>query len=167
MPVPARGLLFGLARIDRGNQSRLSRSRSASSGVGRGPSQPLAIHALTASVSRRPDVRAFDLRPADPDRLDESPGKFGKLPGVSAREHPDPLRDNALSKVRNRSLDFLCRVDGDVAVPIPHRPGRAEFPHPVLHDRDSLAAAYPWAIFAGGKGRRLRISLRRADGTTL
>jgi hypothetical protein len=22
-----------------------------------------------------------------------------------------------------------CRVDGDVAVPIPHRPGRADFPH--------------------------------------
>jgi putative transposase len=34
-----------------------------------------------------------------------------------------------------------CRVDGDVAVPIPHRPGRADFPHPVLHERDSLAAA--------------------------
>jgi hypothetical protein len=34
-----------------------------------------------------------------------------------------------------------CRVDGDVAAPIPHRPGRAEFPHPVLHERGSLAAA--------------------------
>jgi predicted Zn-ribbon and HTH transcriptional regulator len=34
-----------------------------------------------------------------------------------------------------------CRVDGGVAVPIPHRPGRADFPHPVLHERDSLAAA--------------------------
>ena len=33
-----------------------------------------------------------------------------------------------------------CRVDGDVAVPIPHRAGRADFPHPVLHERDSLAA---------------------------
>jgi hypothetical protein len=40
-----------------------------------------------------------------------------------------------------------CRVDGDVADPIPHRPGRADFPHPVLHERDSLAAAYPWLIF--------------------
>ena len=35
----------------------------------------------------------------------------------------------------------LRRVDGGVAVPIPHRPGRADFPHPVLHERDSLAAA--------------------------
>ena len=34
-----------------------------------------------------------------------------------------------------------CRVDGGVAVPIPHRPGPADFPHPVLHERDSLAAA--------------------------
>jgi hypothetical protein len=34
-----------------------------------------------------------------------------------------------------------CRVGGDVAVPTPHSPGRADFPHPVLHGRDSLAAA--------------------------
>ena len=33
-----------------------------------------------------------------------------------------------------------CRVDGGVAAPIPHRPGRAGFPHPVLHDRGSLTA---------------------------
>ena len=44
------------------------------------------------------------------------------------------------------------RVDEDVAVPIPHRPGLAEFPHPVLHERDLLAAVYPWAIWAGGSG---------------
>ena len=34
-----------------------------------------------------------------------------------------------------------CRVGGDVAIPTPHRPGRADFPHPVLHERDSLTAA--------------------------
>jgi hypothetical protein len=28
------------------------------------------------------------------------------------------------------------RVDGVVADPIPHRPGRAEFPHPVRHERE-------------------------------
>jgi Transposase IS66 family len=33
----------------------------------------------------------------------------------------------------------LCRVGGDVAAPTPHRPGRAGFPHPVLHERASLA----------------------------
>jgi hypothetical protein len=42
-----------------------------------------------------------------------------------------------LSPVRSKR----CRVDGDVAAPIPHRPGRADFPHPVLHERGSLAAA--------------------------
>ncbi|BAR57271.1 transposase [Bradyrhizobium diazoefficiens] len=26
-----------------------------------------------------------------------------------------------------------CRVGGDVAIPAPHRPGRADYPHPVLH----------------------------------
>jgi hypothetical protein len=34
-----------------------------------------------------------------------------------------------------------CRVGGGVAIPTPHRPGRADFPHPVLHERGSLAAA--------------------------
>jgi hypothetical protein len=53
-----------------------------------------------------------------------------------------------------------CRVDGDVAAPIPHRPGRADFPHPVLHERGSLAVAYPWVILAEGSGWRLRISLK-------
>ena len=36
----------------------------------------------------------------------------------------------------------LCRVGGNVAIPTPHRPGRSEFPHPVLHARGSLATAY-------------------------
>jgi hypothetical protein len=35
-----------------------------------------------------------------------------------------------------------CRVGGDVAIPTPHRPGRANFPHPVLHGRALLAVAY-------------------------
>jgi hypothetical protein len=34
----------------------------------------------------------------------------------------------------------LCRVGGDVTAPTPHRPGRADFPHPVLHERASLTA---------------------------
>ena len=34
----------------------------------------------------------------------------------------------------------LCRVGGDVTTPTPHRPGRAGFPHPVLHERVSPAA---------------------------
>ncbi|EAU64968.1 IS66 family transposase [Stigmatella aurantiaca] len=31
-----------------------------------------------------------------------------------------------------------CRVGGDVAAPAPHSPGRADFPHPVLHGAVSL-----------------------------
>jgi transposase len=35
----------------------------------------------------------------------------------------------------------LCRVGGEVALPAPRRPGRADFPHPVPHATGSLAAA--------------------------
>ncbi len=59
-----------------------------------------------------------------------------------------------------------CRVGGDVAIPTPHRPGRAGFPHPVLHGRVSLAAAYPWRILTGGSGCRASSSLKRVHGTT-
>ncbi len=37
-------------------------------------------------------------------------------------------------------LHALCRVGGDVTIPTPHSPGRADFPHPVLHERALLAA---------------------------
>src|SRR5271166_7201166 len=60
----------------------------------------------------------------------------------------------------------FCRVGGDVAIPTPHRPGRAGFPHPVLHGRVSLAAAYPWRILTGGSGCRASSSLKRVHGTT-
>jgi hypothetical protein len=45
-----------------------------------------------------------------------------------------------------------CRVGEDVATLTPHRPGRADFPHPVLHERGSLTAAYPWRILTEGSG---------------
>jgi Transposase zinc-binding domain/Putative transposase len=58
---------------------------------------------------------------------------FADLAGLHVRRaflrHLAPLRKKP------------CRVEGDVAVPLPHRPGRADFPHPVLHKRGSLAAA--------------------------
>jgi transposase len=38
-------------------------------------------------------------------------------------------------------VEAACRVGGNVAVPTPHRSGRAGFPHPVLHGRASLTAA--------------------------
>ena len=42
-----------------------------------------------------------------------------------------------LAQVRRNT----CRVGGDVAAPTPHRPGRADFPHPVPHERDLPAVA--------------------------
>jgi len=36
----------------------------------------------------------------------------------------------------------FCRVGGDVSVPTPHRPGRADFPHPVPQGRASLRMVY-------------------------
>ena len=59
-----------------------------------------------------------------------------------------------------------CRVGEDVATLTPHRPGRADFPHPVLHERGSLTAAYPWRILTEGSGWRARSALKRAHGTT-
>ena len=35
-------------------------------------------------------------------------------------------------------VEAACRVGGDVASPAPHRPGRADYPHPVLHAQGSL-----------------------------
>src|SRR5215469_5594971 len=58
------------------------------------------------------------------------------------------------------------RVGGVVTGPTPHSAGRANFPHPVPHERGSLAAAKPCRILAGGSGCRARSSLRRAHGTT-
>ena len=59
-----------------------------------------------------------------------------------------------------------CRVGEDVATLTPHRPGRADFPHPVLHERGSLTVAYPWRILTEGSGWRARSALKRAHGTT-
>jgi hypothetical protein len=51
---------------------------------------------------------------------------------------------NALYHSRNGAeapaVEVACRVGGDVAIPAPHRPGRADFPHPVLQERGSLTA---------------------------
>ena len=59
--------------------------------------------------------------------------------------------------------EAACRVGGDVAAPTPHRPGRADFPHPVLHGRVSLGAVYWRMIRAGGRGWRLSSSRRRSQ----
>src|SRR5271166_6003087 len=86
------------------------------------------------------------LRRADgsgcPKRTAEDPALSipARQPKVRTAVRAEAMRSPRRAKWRHR------RVDGDVAVPIPHRPGRADFPHPVLHERDSLAVAYPLAI---------------------
>src|SRR6516162_5945795 len=37
---------------------------------------------------------------------------------------------------------------------IPHRPGCADFPLPVLHGRASLVVVYRWTIRGAGRGQR-------------
>jgi hypothetical protein len=44
-----------------------------------------------------------------------------------------------------RDRCFLTDPERFATRPTP-RPGRADFPHPVLHERGSLTAAYPWRI---------------------
>jgi hypothetical protein len=56
-------------------------------------------------------------------------------------DHAGLHEERALTHLIARLRKKNCRVGGDVAIPTPHRPGRADFPHPVLHERDSLAAA--------------------------
>ena len=82
---------------------------------------------------------------------------FGALAELAAA----PVFARRLSELRRAE----CRVGEDVATLTPHRSGRADFPHPVLHERGSLAAAYPWRILTEGRGWRARSALKRAHGT--
>ena len=51
----------------------------------------------------------------------------------------------------------LCRVGGGVAIPAPHRPGRADFPHPVLRAQASLTGRR-----IGGRSRLAAVDIDRA-----
>jgi hypothetical protein len=91
------------------------------------PAFLLPVRVLGALFRRKFLTRLIELHRAG--RL----AFFGTQAGLA--DHRPFLRH--LAAVRKKR----CRVGGDVAVPTPHRPGRAGFPHPVLHERDSLAAA--------------------------
>ena len=54
-------------------------------------------------------------------------------------------------------LGGLCRVGGDVAIPAPHRPGRADYPHPVLRAQGSLRRRC-----TGGRSRLAAEGIARA-----
>jgi hypothetical protein len=61
----------------------------------------------------------------------------------------------------SRAYPVASRVGGDVAIPAPHRPGRADFPHPVLQERALLPATYRWTILDLSIIRRMTPSVTR------
>ena len=61
-----------------------------------------------------------------------------------------------LAEAGDVALAF-CRVGGDVASPAPHRPGRADFPHPVLHAQASLTEQH-----IGGRSWLTAVGVARA-----
>ena len=63
-------------------------------------------------------------------------GRMGTEPPRVCRRRCG-LNSRALAE-RNAVTLVFCRVGGDVASPAPHRPGRADFPHPVFHAQASL-----------------------------
>ncbi|WP_245284971.1 IS66 family transposase, partial [Bradyrhizobium sp. th.b2] len=71
-----------------------------------------------------------------PDRKAERPAshlaRFSGIVQVDGYPGFDRLSDGG------RILLAGCRVGGGVAIPAPHRPGRADYPHPVLHAQASL-----------------------------
>jgi hypothetical protein len=71
-------------------------------------------------------------------RSDDVRGRGYAPPGRTPEVRVNHRRANLglISAVTNKGE--LRRVGGDVAVPTPHRPGRADFPHPVPHGRASL-----------------------------
>ena len=127
--------------------------RAAHLGLGADPSSACPRHR-----SRRRPVAgrvALDrlharLLPAGARALAPVPPALPRRPRSPARSRPPRLlrRPRAASPTSAPSTPHLaplraleCRVGGDVAIPTPHRPGRAGFPHPVLHGRVSLALA--------------------------
>ena len=70
----------------------------------------------------------------------------------------------AIRKIWPTTQQQRCRVGGDVATPTPHSPGRAGLPHPVPHERGSLAGTYRWMILALGRGYRVSKTFKRSQG---
>ncbi|MGH7057564.1 MAG: DUF6444 domain-containing protein [Acetobacteraceae bacterium] len=58
---------------------------------------------------------------------------YGALRGILVSDRATALNFWAMERRQ------ICRVGGEVALPAPHRSGRADFPHPVLHVTGSLA----------------------------
>jgi transposase len=71
-----------------------------------------------------------------PDRKSERPAAH--LENFSGILHVDGYAGFARLQARGNVTLAACRVGGGVANPAPHRRGRADFPHPVLHAQASL-----------------------------
>ena len=74
-----------------------------------------------------------------------SPTRKGEHPRAHLKDFRGVMQADAVWLQRfnerfasNRITEAACRVGGDVAIPAPHRPGRADYPHPVLRAQGSL-----------------------------
>ena len=74
-----------------------------------------------------------------PDRTAERP--IAHLAGFRGVLQVDGYGGYKVLAERGEVQLAFCRVGGDVAISAPHRPGRADFPHPVLQERALLTAA--------------------------
>jgi transposase len=76
-----------------------------------------------------------------------SPDRKGEHPERHLRQFDGTLQADAYAGFEKlyengRVREAACRVDEDVAALVPHRSGRANFPHPVPHGRASLPTTY-------------------------
>ena len=101
-----------------------------------------------------------------PDRVGEHPERHlaGFAGILQADAYAGFKRLYAPDRKPGPVLEAACRVGGVVADPAPHRPGRADFPHPVPRARASLTArrigGRSWPK-AAGVGRAWRESAAR------
>jgi transposase len=80
-----------------------------------------------------------------PDRKGEHPqGHLAEFNGVLQADAYGGFAKlyQATADTEPRIREAACRVGGDVAGPAPHRPGRADFPHPVPRARASLTGRH-------------------------
>ena len=99
----------------------------------------------TAVVTRNSAHLLFETLYGRDEQLNPQPQMVeGHLTEDNARRWTMRLREGLRFHDGERVLARDCvaslrrRVGGDVAIPTPHRPGRAGFPHPVPHGRASL-----------------------------
>ena len=101
--------------------------------------------------SRKPAVLFF----YSPDRKGEHPqAHLKEFRGVI---HADGYAGFNELFAGGRITEAGCRVGGGVAIPAPHRPGRADFPHPVLRAQASLTCRR-----IGGRSRLAAVGIERA-----